>query len=158
MDAAPIAELAWASARAGHASLRFQYRGVGASAGEPDGARAVEDAEAALQHLAQTAGPRLALASLGAGAAVALALARNHPEIDRVVLVAPDRLPEPPLPAARLLVLLPERGGATSLREAEAAVGAAGRVALVPEADPLFRAGLPQLGKAALDWVTGNAR
>ncbi|MGB8932524.1 MAG: alpha/beta hydrolase, partial [Anaeromyxobacteraceae bacterium] len=34
MDAPAVAELAWASARSGHASLRFQHRGRGASQGE----------------------------------------------------------------------------------------------------------------------------
>jgi alpha/beta superfamily hydrolase len=157
MDAAPIAELAWAAARAGHASLRFQYRGVGASTGSPDPARAVEDAEAAYRHLAATAGRRLAVAALGAGAEVALALARAHPELDRLVLVAPERLP-PSIPSVRVLVLLPERGSAVAAQAAEEAVGGEGAVEIVPESDPVFHAGLPQLGKAAIAWITRGGR
>ena len=54
MEAPALAELAWASARAGHASLRFQHRGVGASQGSPDPARRLDDAEAAFRHLRES--------------------------------------------------------------------------------------------------------
>jgi len=157
MDAAPIAELAWAAAREGHASLRFQYRGVGASTGSPDPGCAADDAEAAFRHLAATAGRRLALAALGEGADVAVALARAHPEIDRIVLVAPARLPSAPLPA-RALVLLPERRSTIEPAAAEAAVGSAGAVEIVAGSDPLFHAGLPALGKAAIAWIGRGGR
>jgi uncharacterized protein len=156
MDAAPIAELAWAAARAGHPSLRFQYRGVGASHGEPDPARALEDAEAAFEHLAETAGGRLALAGLGGGAAVALALSRSHPDVDRVVLVAPDRLEVEPIPGARVLVLVPETGAPLGAEHARASLGPAGRVEVVPGTDVFFRAGLPRLGRRAVEWISGG--
>src|SRR6478672_4831605 len=43
------AELAWAAARANHAELRFNFRGVGASQGKRGGGTAqLKDAEAAL--------------------------------------------------------------------------------------------------------------
>ena len=156
MDAAPVAELAWAAARAGHPSLRFQHRGVGASQGEADPERAGDDAEAALRHLAETAGPRVALAGLGSGCVTALALARAHPEVERVALVAPDALVSA-LPAARILVVLPEeRAG-----EAEALAapfGPRGKVEIVAGADALFRSGLPQVGRAVVAWISREAR
>ena len=68
MDAPLLAEIAWVAARAGHASLRFQHRGRGASQGAFDPARAVDDALAALAHLRETAGPLLAVAGLRGGA------------------------------------------------------------------------------------------
>jgi alpha/beta superfamily hydrolase len=155
MDAAPVAELAWAAAREGHPSLRFQHRGVGASQGEADPGRAAEDAEAALRHLAETAGPRVALAALGGGCATALALARAHPEIERVALVAPEAVAVPPLPAARLLVVLPEARGAEA--EAHAApLGPGGKIEIVAGADALFRSGLPQVGRAVVAWLTAR--
>ncbi|HET9551847.1 MAG TPA: alpha/beta hydrolase, partial [Anaeromyxobacteraceae bacterium] len=55
MDAPIVAELAWAAARAGHASLRFQHRGLGASQGRVDPARRLDDALAAHAHLVETA-------------------------------------------------------------------------------------------------------
>jgi hypothetical protein len=155
MDAAPVAELAWAAARAGHPSLRFQHRGVGASQGEPDPARALDDAEAALRHLADTAGARVALAALAGGCEVALALARAHPEVERVALVAPVARPSAPLPAARVLVLLPEARAAEAA-ELSARLGERGAVEVIAGADALFRSGLPQVGRAVMSWITAR--
>lgn len=155
MDAAPVAELAWAAARAGHPSLRFQHRGVGASQGAPDPARGTDDAEAALAHLAETTGGRIALAGLAGGCETALALARAHPEIERVALVAPPGPPASPLPAARVLVVLPEeRAGDAGAMAAP--LGAGGAVEVVAGADVLFRSGLPQLGRAVMAFVSAR--
>ena len=54
LEAPVLSELAWAAAQAGLASLRFNWRGVGASAGAPSGAAADADADygSALDHLA----------------------------------------------------------------------------------------------------------
>jgi alpha/beta superfamily hydrolase len=169
MDAAPVAELAWAAARAGHPSLRFQHRGVGASQGAADPARALDDAEAALAHLAETTGARLsaeaqgparrgwgvALAGLAGGCDTALALARVHPEIERLALVAPAVRPAPPLPPGRVLVVLPEEraGEAGALA---AALGERGLVEVIPGADALFRSGLPQLGRLVTAVLTAR--
>lgn len=156
MDAPPVAELAWAAARAGHPSLRFQHRGVGASQGAPDPARAVDDAEAAYRHLAETAGPRVAIAAVGGGAATALALARAHPEVARVALVAPEAVPEVEGVAARVLVLLPEEGAPVAAADLALALGARGRVEVIPRADPRFRAGLPEIGRRAVPWLAAR--
>jgi alpha/beta superfamily hydrolase len=170
MDAAAVAELAWVAARAGHPSLRFQHRGVGASQGAPDPARALEDAEAALAHLAETTGaarsaedPRpgrsggfgVALAGLAGGCDTALALARVHPEIERLALVAPAAPPPGPLPAARVLVVLPE-ARAGEVDAVVAPLGDRGAVAVVQGADALFRSGLPQLGRVVLAFLTAR--
>jgi alpha/beta superfamily hydrolase len=154
MDAAPVAELAWAAARAGHPSLRFQHRGVGASQGDLDPARALDDAEAALQHLAETAGSRIALAGLAGGCETALALALAHPEVGRVALVAPA-LPIRPLLAARILVVLPEERAAEAAGLA-ASLGPTAAVEVVAGADALFRSGLPQLGRAVIAWIAAR--
>jgi uncharacterized protein len=154
MDVPALAELAWASARAGHASLRFQHRGVGASQGSLDPSRRLDDAEAARRHLSETAGQaRVAVAGLGSGCDTALALASRRPEITRLVLVAPQRLPAPP-PGAATLVLLPGLASPVSVAEAARAVEpGGGRVEVVVGADPLFRVGLPDVGKAAVRWI-----
>jgi alpha/beta superfamily hydrolase len=155
MDAPVVAELAWAAARAGHPSLRFQHRGVGGSQGDVDPARRGDDAEAALRHLSETTGPHLAVAGFADGCHTALALVRAHPVVQRVALVAPAAALEAPLADARILVLLPES------RSGEAAVHAAalrgrGRVEIVPGADALFRAGLAALGRAVVAWISGR--
>ncbi len=51
MEIPLIAELAWAVTRAGHATLRFDFRGVGASRGEFSEAGAAEDLARAAIHL-----------------------------------------------------------------------------------------------------------
>ncbi|WP_242339792.1 MULTISPECIES: alpha/beta hydrolase [Anaeromyxobacter] len=147
MDAPPVAELAWSAARAGHPSLRFQHRGVGASQGAPDPARALDDALAALRHLAETAGGSIALAGVGSGCETALALAAARPELARLVLVAPERAPRPAA-GARVLVLVPEHGARVQTGECEGA-----QVDTVPDADALFRAGLPEMGRRAVEWI-----
>jgi uncharacterized protein len=153
MDAPIAAELAWAAARAGHASLRFELRGVGASTGAPDPARAAEDAAAALRQLAESAGTPVAVAAAGAGWTAAYALARAGAVAPRLVLVAPDRPPEGPPEGARVLAILPELGPGPAPDEVAAALGPAGRVQVVAEADAQFRAGLPEVGRLAVQWI-----
>jgi pimeloyl-ACP methyl ester carboxylesterase len=155
MDSAAVAELAWAAARAGHPSLRFQHRGVGASQGEPDPSRAVDDARAALELLGDTAGGRIAIAGVGGGCATAVALARLHPEVERVALVSPGEPPAGPLPAARVLVVLPE-DRAAEVDALVAPLGPRGATEIVSGADAYFRAGLPALGRAVMAFVTGR--
>ncbi|HUL58786.1 MAG TPA: alpha/beta hydrolase [Anaeromyxobacteraceae bacterium] len=155
MDAPPLAEIAWAAARAGHPSLRFQHRGTGASTGAADAARALDDALAAYRHLAETDGPRLAVAALGAGSAAALGVARVHRHVERVVLVAPGEPPDLEGVAARVLVILPEHGAGVDAQQLSVRLGAAGRVEVVAGADALFRAGLPEVGRRAVAWIAG---
>jgi hypothetical protein len=155
MDAPPVAELAWACARSGHASLRFQHRGRGASQGEADPSRALEDALAALHHLAETARGAIAVAGIGGGCETALALARARPGIGRVVLVAPTRLPDPAGLAAGLLVILPGEAGPAA-GEVAGTLGGAGRVERIAGADARFLTGLPSVGKLAVEWIEGR--
>jgi pimeloyl-ACP methyl ester carboxylesterase len=154
MDAPPLAEMAWAAARAGHASLRFQHRGEGASGGRSDPEWALDDAEAARRHLAESApAGRLAVAGLGSGCETALALAARRPEVARAVLVAPERLPAG-APRLAVLALLPEEGcrlSAEELRELLAPAG--GLVEAIAGADPLFRKGLAVVGRRAVEWI-----
>jgi len=94
MQNAVVNELAYAAARAGRASLRFDYEGVGASEGEPsaDPEQAVRDMLAALQHLIESAEkPRVAVAGYSFGCVPALLLAARESKIDRLLLVAPPR-------------------------------------------------------------------
>ncbi len=72
-----------------------------------------------------------------------------------MALVAPDGPPGPPLPAARLLVILPEERAAEA-PALTAPLGDRGRVEIVAGADALFRSGLPQVGRAVVAWITAR--
>lgn len=148
MDSPPLAELAWACARAGHASLRFQYRGFGASDGVREPTAALEDAEAALAHLGATAHGPLAVAGLGSGCATALALVRTHPEVAYGVLLVPDIPVDADGLLAQVLVLLPENGAPIAIAHVR---GAATQV--IRGADRRFTRGLPELGRAAVAFL-----
>src|SRR5436853_5330379 len=94
-----IAELAWALTRAGHPTLRFDYRGVGASrgaSGQRAGSGRIEDLRGEVADLQQICEHLLATTRMSAacaigysfGAAVALQAAED-PRIARVALIAP---------------------------------------------------------------------
>ncbi len=128
MDAPVLAEIAWAAARAGHASLRFQHRGRGASTGDVDPSRAVEDALAAIAHLRDSAGPLAAVAGLRDGCATALEVARRA-GLRRAALVAPPPGVAIP-PDVEALVLLPEDG------------------------DPSMQKGIARIARDAVAWMS----
>jgi alpha/beta superfamily hydrolase len=156
MDAPALAEMAWAAARAGHASLRFNQRGVGGSQGEPDVAAAAQDALAALEHLAGSTGAeRFAVAGVGGGCATAVEVARRERRVARLVLVVPVRAPVLEGVAAPALVLVPALEPAVP--GVEEAVEGRGRVEVVSEADLHFHAGLPEVGRLAVEWIGRGA-
>lgn len=179
MTAPVIAELAWALTRAGHATLRFDYRGVGASQGRTShaagslriGALAeeLEDFFAAADQLRASAasvrapageavpGPLCAV-GYSFGAAVVLAAARD-PRISRVILVAPPStladfsalrtLAKPSLVVCAHHDPLCDR--------ALLQPGPAGALHVLPHSDPSFRRGLTELGKLCAEWLRGEA-
>jgi uncharacterized protein len=165
-----IAELAWAITRAGHPTLRFDYRGVGASQGtirhQPgaerigDVAGEVDDLRAAIdQLLASTRSHAACAVGYSFGAAVVLGAAKDA-SIDRIVLIAPPlalwdfsalRKVEKPL-----LVVCAEHD-----REREKLRGMLGKgaaLAVVPEADAGFLRSLPELGKRVVAWLGTGPR
>jgi alpha/beta superfamily hydrolase len=84
-------ELAYGLWRAGWASLRFNWRGVGASQGRISGDPVTADADyrAALESLALNFAPPLLAAGYSFGAAAALRIALSDKRIGPLVLVAP---------------------------------------------------------------------
>jgi alpha/beta superfamily hydrolase len=165
MDSPVVSELAFACARAGLASLRFNWRGVGGSAGEPSGGAEEADADtrAALLHLAETVpGPLLACGySFGAGSAVRVAA--SEPRVRGLLLVAPppalldvDALLAFP---GRVLLVAGERDTLAPPRRlsALAAELRSGRFEAIPDADHFFGAGLGTLARLALAWLGGEA-
>ena len=120
-------EIAYACTKTGIASLRFNWRGVGASTGVPSGdaADAEVDYRAALTHMGETVdGPIVACGySFGAAAAVRVALERPA-----------SRSAGPGRPAAR-------HASARRLRAARATCAGAGRRVRFPGgAGPVARA------------------
>jgi len=154
MDHVVCAELAWASARAGHPVLRFNFRGVGASRGtRGDDASRLADSAAALRVLREnTTLLEVAVASVGASAETALRLVGEHPGVVAVVLVSP---PAGLLGAASGVPLLcivgEDEPGRVGLAAAVAEVG--GRLEVVAGADARFQRNLPQVGRSALRWL-----
>lgn len=155
MDHVVAAELAWAAATAGFPTLRFNFRGTGASQGQPGGpAEQLQDAEAALQLVTENTGtPEVAVACIGGSAALGLELIVRHPAIRGLALVSPARLEPEALVALSLplLVVVAELDQRLPRAALAAAVGqAGGRLAVIEKADPAFTRNLPMVGKAAV--------
>ena len=161
MEGPVVAELAWALTRAGHATLRFGYPGVGASGGRFDLAGAAEARDRAAEHLARSVDPLRPVAvhavGLGFGGGLLLEGARGRPDVyASVVWVRPD--PDEPLPELEgfdgsLAVVLPGRADPGWRRAVQAWADRAPRAAVrsVPGADPAFLQGLVTLGQVVVE-------
>ncbi len=159
MDHVAAAELAFHAATHGFPSLRFNFRGVGASQGPRDVEAATADAAAALElareNLAHKAAPGeapvVAVAGIGSGAVIAAQLALQQP-VAGCLLVAPPRLS--PLPRGVWVVVA---GLEPPVEGLEAAVKAASGRTEVVQTDRGFQRNLPQVGKIAVGWLTEAA-
>jgi uncharacterized protein len=158
MDHVVCAELAWASVRAGHSTLRFNHRGVGASQGERGRGRVlVEDALAAVAVASENAGHApVAVAACGGAARVAVELQAAEPRVCGLCLVNPEDVRPADLegvsvPLCVLLAADQARPGRVALAAAVAAVG--GELELLEEADATLRSQLPQLGHLTAAWL-----
>ena len=164
MDSPVVSEIAWACTRAGMASLRFNWRGVGASAGGPSGDARSADADyaAALAQLARSVEGSVAAAGYSFGAAAAARASIGQPRVRRLLLVAP-----PPAlldrgslcePGREALLLTGERDGIAPPGALAALVRdlPGVRLAVIDEADHFFAAGLAQLGAEAAQWLKGG--
>ena len=161
MDSPVVSEIAWAASRAGLASLRFNWRGVGASGGTPSGdaedARA--DYAAALEQLASTVPGRLIAAGYSFGAAAAVRAAASDARVRGLVLVAPppallDRAALEARPRDVLIVTGEHDAIAPSAAlEAIAHELPSARFVQIDEADHFFGAGLVEIGAAVTQWL-----
>jgi alpha/beta superfamily hydrolase len=166
-------ELAHRCAHAGFASLRFDWRGVGASAGLPSGDLddAAADCSAALEQVAEsTDGPLAACGySFGAAAVVrmverlrddpAAAARAGFPRLRRLVLVTPPPalLGNAPLAGfrGRTLMLAAGADGIANPDAIERLAGTLPDVACIriPDADHFFMMGTDELGREVARWL-----
>lgn len=161
MDSPVVNELAHAFARAGRASLRFNWRGVGASSGTASGRAADADADtaAALAELAASVAGPLAAVGYSFGAAAALRVGARSERVTRLLLVAPppSLLDLESLAgfAGHTLLVAAEGDSIAPADELEALVTRAPRVRLVriEEADHFFQSGLAALARAVAEWI-----
>lgn len=161
MDSPVVNEIAWASVRAGIAAVRFNWRGVGASAGVASGETRDADADyaAALAHVAETVPGKVVACGYSFGAAAALRAACLHPRIGRALLVAP---PPSLLESGALRgvgkPILVVTGADDQLAPARALAAELdgvprARIEVIPDADHFFVVGLAELSRIALAWL-----
>lgn len=161
MDHVVGAELAYAVSHRGHPTLRFNYRGVGGSQGEPsrNPLEWVEDAVAALQLAVDNSwGERVVVATIGASDAVALRLAELK-QLAGLILINPS-MARPsdfetcPTLAWPLAVIVAEHDERQD-RGRWAAVLARhdGEFTVIPGATRTYQRNLPIVGKAAASLV-----
>jgi alpha/beta superfamily hydrolase len=163
-----VAELAWALTRAGHPTLRFDYRGVGASRGVSrhgvgstriaDLQDEVADLHRICEHLlASTHMAEICLVGYSFGAAVALE-AVEEPRVGRLVLIAPPTqlYDFGAISAVRkpLLIVCAHQDPYCDRRALRLPDGA--RLEIIPHSDHFFGRGLTELGKTVAEWLRGD--
>jgi uncharacterized protein len=162
MDSPVVAELSWACQSAGFASVRFNWRGVGASGGELSGDPALADADyaAALAYLEETVSGPILAAGYSFGACAAVRVARKSPRVRRLVLVAPPAL----LDAGALegfrgsaLVVVGSDDSIAPTAELTERLGASDRrrLEVIPGADHFFASGLADISRLVRPWLAG---
>lgn len=148
--------------RAGFATLRFQFRGVGLSAGRYDAGRGeVDDVRAAFDEAESHAGLPLLAGGFSFGAAMALRAADGDPRVSAflglglpVATESGRLLPRPSVPA---LFVVGERDAFGPPDELERFVGGAARVVAIPGADHFFAGKLEEAASAIRGFLDGLA-
>jgi alpha/beta superfamily hydrolase len=164
MDSPVVAELAWACQSADHATVRFNWRGVGASGGELSGDPELADADyaAALAYLEETVSGSIVAAGYSFGAAAAVRVARRNPRVRRLVLIAP---PPALLDAAALaefpgsaLVVVGDRDSFAPISELAKLLGDGDRRRreVIRAADHFFASGLADISRLARAWLADS--
>jgi len=157
MDSPVVNEIAYAAREAGLASLRFNWRGVGASAGTVSGERsdAESDYRAALTHLLETVPGVVFAAGYSFGAAAAASVAVGESRVRRLLLVAPPPVLLDPTAlgefAGRLQLVVGSNDAVAAASELEEIAASLPRAIFtaIPDADHFFSQGLAAFGRSA---------
>jgi alpha/beta superfamily hydrolase len=165
MESPVATEVGLAASDAGFASLRFNWRGVGASAGRPSGeaADADEDYRAALAFVEESVAGPVVGCGYSWGAAAASRVCLDAPRVKRLVLVAPppSMLDGDALARARcqLLVIAGDRDEYVPIDALAALLEPIDHAELVvlEGVDHFFVSGLADVGRATREWLTGRA-
>lgn len=160
MDLPLIAELAFQATRAGHPTLRLNYRGVGASAGAFAEGEARRDAVRAIEHLESTVGTTgIGLLGIGLGALVAASSALEKVgAVSILILVGPDpELLPATLPGFEgdLLIVASEAPGADALKGIVERAPR-GRLSVIPHAGRLFQLRQGDLTRVVIDALAAS--
>jgi len=161
MESPVLSELAWACCQSEITSLRFNWRGVGASTGSVSGAAGDADVDyaAALDHLAETVDGPVVACGYSFGAASAVRAAAGRARVEQLILVAPPPALVPPdaiadLERATLIVVGAQDTLASPQVLSQALLDAPGvTVEVLPHADHFFGQGLAALGRLAQEWL-----
>src|ERR1700687_900261 len=133
----------------GYSTLRFNFRGVGASEGEHDGGRGeADDAGAAIAYLLSQPGVRkdgAVMAGYSFGATVAVAAGHEHADVSRIIAVAlPLSMTEARVPDGASKPLLLVSGDRDSyspvaaLTTLQARIGKSAQLEVIKDADHFF--------------------
>jgi len=161
MDSPVVARIVESCAGRGLATLRFNFRGVGASTGRHDEGRGEqEDVRASLARLQDALGSdgRVALAGYSFGAAVVAAVAATTPVAGLALVAPPLRVTDVHLPAGvngPLLVVVGAEDQycpAAALETLRVTLPTA-TVVVVEGADHFFFGSLTPLGEAVTAWA-----
>ena len=161
MDSPVVARIVESCAGRGLATLRFNFRGVGASTGRHDEGRGEqEDVRASLARLQDALGSdgRVALAGYSFGAAVVAAVAATAPVAGLALVAPPLRVTDVHLPAGvngPLLVVVGAEDQycpAAALETLRVTLPTA-TVVVVEGADHFFFGSLTPLGEAVTAWA-----
>lgn len=161
MDSPVVTEVALALSDAGYVALRFDWRGVGASAGRPSGevADADVDTRAALDFMQDSVEGPIVAAGYSWGSLAAFRIGIEAARVKRLVLVAPppSMLDRERLVRAgkRILIVTGDRDDYVPLPALRALVDGVERLELVvlPDVDHFFMSGLQGLGRAVRGWL-----
>jgi len=168
MSSPVVSELAWALTRAGHPTLRFDYRGVGASRGSSPhqpGSLQIGDVGGELEDLRLAAEQLLVTTKMNAacaigysfGAKVALEAARDAQLSHLVLITPPNKLADFSALASLqkpLLVVCAHHDpycDRSALQLPEQA-----RLEVIPHADHFFGRGLTEVGRMVAGWLRGD--
>jgi len=144
MDHVVGAELAWAAARAGFPTLRFNWRGVGASQGRRGDLPAlIDEARAALAVARDNSGGAPLIASIGGSFRVAMSL---RGDAAGICLVSPSDIE---VWGSDVWVVVAQTDLSAGLKVET------GRLTVIPGTDRTFQKNLPLVGRAVVECLNG---